>query len=151
MYTIRVRVNNLEVQACKYIKYLGLLIDEDWSFVDHIRYIEKKVSKVTRALYGLLPYLRGPREKKRRLYAAMMNSIIMYGSPIWADSTHRKKINDGLRRIQRVIAIRVIAGYRTISADAALLLARMAPAHLQAAYYKRVFLRIHELKRRGEQ
>lgn len=113
-------------------------------------YIEEKVSKVTRALNGLLPNLRGPREKKRRLYASMMNSIIMYGAPIWADSTYRRKISDGLRRIQRAIAIRVIAGYRTISADAALLLARMAPAPIQAMYYKRVFLRVHDLKRRGE-
>jgi len=65
-------------------------------------------------------------------------------------TTYRKKINDGLRRVQRAIATRVIAGYRTVSADAALLLARIAPAPLQAAYYKRVFIRIHELKRRGE-
>lgn len=49
-----------------------------------------------------------------------------------------------------MMAIRIVAGYRTISADAALLLARMPPVFIMASYYKRVFLRIMELKRNGE-
>lgn len=61
-----------------------------------------------------------------------------------------RKIQDILRRIQRLLAIRICAGYRTVSADAALLLARLVPTMIKAAYYKRVFLRIGDLKRKGE-
>lgn len=39
-----------------------------------------------------------------------------------------------------------MSGYRTIPADAALLLARIVPVALQASYLKRVFLRIRNLK-----
>lgn len=123
------------------------MLDKDWSFIDHFNYIENKISRVSRALCTLMPNLRGPREKKCRLYAHAIASIINYGAPIWSESTTNRKIKEKLRRIQRVIAIRVIAGYRTISTDASLLLARIVPADIHAAYFRRVFLRVHELKR----
>lgn len=129
------------------VKYLGLILDKDWSFMDHFTYIENKISRVSRALYALMPNLRGPRERKRRLYAHVIASIINYGAPIWSESTTNRKIREKLRRIQRVIAIRVIAGYRTISTDASLLMAKIVPADIHAAYFRRVFLRVHELKR----
>jgi len=131
------------------VKYLGLILDKNWSFIDHFDYIENKISKVSRALCAIMPNLRGPREKKRRLYAHVIASIINYGAPIWSESTIQRKIKEKLRHMQRVIAIRVIAGYRTISTDASLLLARIFPADLHAAYYRRVFLRVHELRRQG--
>lgn len=104
-----------------------------------------------RALNGILPNLKGPREKKRQqLYANAVNCIINYGAPIWSDTTSNRKIGDLLRRIQRVLAIRVISGYRTISADAVLLLARIVPTPIYAAYYQRVFLRSYDLKRQDK-
>lgn len=144
-----IRINREVVTISSTIKYLGLLLDRNWRFLVHFNYIEEKVSRVTRALCALMPNLRGPREKKRRLYAHVIGSIINYGAPIWSTATTNRKIRDKLRRIQRTIAIRVIAGYRTISADASLLLARIIPADILAAYLRRVFLRAQDLKRQG--
>lgn len=129
------------------VKYLGLILDGDWKFAEHFLYVEQKVSKVIRALSGILPNLRGPSEKKRMLYAHTIASIINYGAPIWTEATGARKSNDLLRRLQRVTAIRVIAGYRTVSADAALLLARVIPTPLHASYFGRVFARVTDLKR----
>jgi len=143
----RIRVNREDIVAQKNIKYLGLILDEKWKFLDHFEYIEQKTSRVSQALFGFMPNLRGPKEKKRRLYGHVLNSIINYGAPIWSDATTNPKIKVKLMRIQRMMAIRIICGYRTISADAALLLARMPPTFLAAPYYKRVFLRVQELKR----
>lgn len=56
------------------------------------------------------------------------------------------KLNAKINKIQRYTAIRVIAGYRTISADAALVLAGISPASLHTGYYKRVYSRIRDLK-----
>ncbi|XP_025267153.1 uncharacterized protein LOC112638882 [Camponotus floridanus] len=129
------------------IKYLGLLLDRRWKFTEHFNYVEGKVASVTRALCAIMPNLKGPCEKQRRLYAHVICSIINYGAPIWSPETSDKKIREKLRRMQRVIAIRVIAGYRTISTDAALILARVIPTDIHAAYFRRVFLRVHDLKR----
>jgi len=143
-----IRINREVVTISSTIKYLGLLLDRNWRFLEHFNYIEEKVSRVTRALCALMPNLRGPREK-RRLYAHVIGSIINYGAPIWSTATTNRKIRDKLRRIQRTIAIRVIAGYRTISADASLLLARIIPADIHAAFLRRVFLRAQDLKKQG--
>lgn len=134
------------IKAEQSIKYLGLQLDQHWSFTEHIEYIAKKTAKVTRALGRLMPNLRGPNERKRKLYAYTVTSVINYGAPIWSDSLTNKKLLARILQTQRNIAIRVIAAYRTVSADAASLLARIPPTHIHAAYYKKVYYRIHDLK-----
>ncbi|GAB1860790.1 Reverse transcriptase [Camponotus japonicus] len=147
--TYTINVDRIRITLSDTVKYLGLILDRKWSFTDHMQYIEEKVAKINRALYAILPNLRGPREKKRRLYAHVIESIINYGAPIWNDATTNRKVRDMLRRMQRIIAIRVISGYRTVSTDASLLLARIYPSELRAAYFRRVFARVRELKNNG--
>lgn len=69
-----------------------------------------------------------------------------YGAPAWSDAFVKKK-QPPLRRLQRSMAIRVIAAYRSVSFDAATLMARIPPLFLVAAMRKRVFLRIQDLRR----
>lgn len=73
---------------------------------------------ISRQLGRLMPNLRGPTEKKKKLYANTINSIMMYGVSIWGDAvTVSKKLQNKLQQVQRVLAIRVIFGYRTVSVD----------------------------------
>ena len=62
--------------------------------------------------------------------------MLLYGSPIWAeDRKITQKNTKALRKLQRLMAIRVIKAYRTISAEAAITLAGMTPLdHLAGAY-----------------
>ncbi|XP_045458122.1 uncharacterized protein LOC123668435 [Melitaea cinxia] len=57
--------------------------------------------------------------------------MAMYGAPVWSDALDRENIAL-LRRAQRVMAIRVVRGYRTISGDAACVLAGVLPWDLDA-------------------
>lgn len=76
-----------------------------------------------------------------------INSVIMYGASIWSEAVNTSnKLQKQLLRVQRALAIRVVTGYRTISAVAALLLARIMPATIQASYFRRIYLRIRDLK-----
>lgn len=54
------------------------------------------------------------------------------------------------RRLQRTIAIRVVAAYKTVSFDAATLLARMPPWPLDASMRCCIYDRIKERKRLGD-
>lgn len=135
-----------EIQIMDSMKYLGIYLDFRWKFGSHINYVEEKAQKVIRALSRILPNLRGPAENKRRLYAHAIASVINYGAPIWCSALLNRKLNSKITKIQRLTAIRTIAGYKTISVDAALLLARIPPAVLHTAYYKRVFTRICDFK-----
>lgn len=127
-------------------------MDGSWNFRTHFRYIENKASKVVRALSRLMPNLRGPGERKRQLFAKVLTSVVIYASPVWGEafSSASDKVTRPLRRFQRTIAIRTIAGYRTVSFDAATLLARNPPWPLEAIMRCRVYSRITDLKARNE-
>lgn len=146
-----IKVGDSSIMVNESMKYLGIMIDRNWSFWKHFNYIEDKLNKVTRALNRLMPNLHGPGERKRQLYAKVMTSVVMYAAPVWGDAlaSSPERILRPLRRLQRTVAIRVVAAYRTVSFDAATLLARMPPWVLEASFRKRVFYRISESKRLG--
>jgi len=98
------------------MKYLGVIIDSKLTFKHHFRYIDGKVGKITRALGRLLPNLRGPHERKRRLYAGIITAVVMYAAPIWAPALVTSVDSRRMfRRWQRTIAVRVCAAYRSVS------------------------------------
>jgi len=148
----RLRVGNVDIQVEDSMKYLGVIIDRSWNFRKHFSYIEGKSAKVTRSLSRLMPNLRGPGERKRQLYATIVTSVVMYAAPVWGRelSSSPDRVVRALRRLQRTVAIRIVAAYRTVSFDASTLLARMPPWTLEASFRCRVYERIQDLKRVGE-
>lgn len=99
-----------------------------------------------------MPNLRGPDETKRRLYAHVIHSVLLYAAPVWAEKFAESKTQQiPIKRIQRGVAIRVIRGYKTISYEAATLLAKMPPLFLLAARQRRVYVRMKELKESEEE
>jgi len=132
------------------MKYLGVILDARMNFRDHLDYVEQKVGSVARALGRLMPNLRGPSERRRRLYANVVLSIVLYAAPIWSEAVSRsRKRRQQLNNIMRTTCLRVIAAYRTVSLDAASLLAGIPPAHLSAQLRARIFARVADLRRSG--
>ena len=131
------------------MKYLGLVLDSRWNFVEHFRRLAPKLERAGAAFKRLLPNLRGPNASCRRLYAGVVRSMALYGAPVWARSIKRRAAHY-LNAPQKVVAVRLIRGYRTISREAASLLAGLPPWDLEAI----VLARLHEWRagalRRGE-
>jgi len=142
-----IQIGRISIPIKTSFKYLGIIIDSKLTFNEHFQYIERKITKVTRALCRILPNLRGPHETKRRLYANIIQSIVMYGAPVWSDKLEKSKTSQRLlTKVQRTVAIKIIAGYRTISYDAATALARTPPWTLVAEKYNRIYIREQEAK-----
>lgn len=145
-----VEVGGMIVELRDRIKYLGVIWDEDVTFKPHFEYAEGKGMKVVKALGRLMPNLRGPGEHKRRLYASVVMSVLLYAAPVWSDAFGASEtIQAPIRRVQRAVSLRVIAAYRTVSYVAATLLARSPPAFLLAANRKRMYDRTQDLRRLG--
>ncbi|KAL6418575.1 hypothetical protein ACFW04_011993 [Cataglyphis niger] len=143
---IRLNVDGKDIEAKPTLKYLGIMLDGRLNFRPHFEYVENKIAKVNRALGRLMPNLRGPNESKRKLYAQVVLSILLYGAPIWNEAFMASKSSQIIiNRILRTLAIRVVSGYRTISLDAALLLARIPPVYLLANARRRVYDRVKDL------
>lgn len=147
-----VRVGSADILVGNSMRYLGVMIDGSWNFRSHFKYVESKASKVVRSLSRLMPNLRGPGERKRQLFASVLTSVVMYAAPVWGEifAFAPDRITRPLRRLQRSIAIRVIASYRTVSYDAATVLARIPPWSLEATMRCRIYSRFADLKLRSE-
>lgn len=145
--TSMVRVGEAEVQVGRNMKYLGLILDGRWSFIDHFDRLVPRIEKVAGAMHRLLPNLAGPQEGVRRLYAGVVRSIALYGAPVWSDRLSGVRCRVAkFNTMQRRIAIRVARGYRTISYEAATVLARFPPLDILADMDARTF---RVLRQRG--
>lgn len=144
---VDVVVGECSVSPSLAMKYLGVYLDSRLSFEEHFARTEAKLFRVTGALCRLMPNLRGPGERKRRLYANVISSVAMYGAPIWANAlAASRRGQTRMRRAQKTIALRMICAYRTVSYDAACLLARFPPFLLGARMRGRIYNRICDLK-----
>ncbi|XP_018359743.1 PREDICTED: uncharacterized protein LOC108758987 [Trachymyrmex cornetzi] len=88
----------------------------------------------------------GPGERRRRAYASVVMSVIMYGAPIWAQTAAADRtIVREVQKLQRQLALRVIRGYRTISGVAAAIFSGMVPFDLAADRLRRSYLRRRDI------
>lgn len=146
----RLKIGGSYIEAKRCMKYLGVILDNKWSFNNHFAYIKDKADKVTRSLEKLMPNLKGPGQSKRRLYLEVVLSILLYASPLWYESLKKaKKKSLALNKLLRRLGLRLICGYKTTSKDAALLLAAIPPIHLLAETRGNTFLRIRQTIRDG--
>jgi hypothetical protein len=121
------------------MRYLGIQLDTRLSFIKHAAAAAAGARKTATALGRLMPNVSGPSEAKRRLLMSVVHSRLLYGAEVWADEVCKTKKAVGLlMQSQRCAALRVARCYRSVSDAAALVLARMPPAHLLALERKRV-------------
>jgi len=77
----------------------------------------------------------------------MFSYLSLYGAPIWADEYLAvKERQRSLKRLQRMVASRVVASFRTVSFDAVTLLAGTMPINLAVEVRKNTYLRTRQLK-----
>jgi len=133
-------VGQVRVSVGPYMKYLGLTLDGLWGFVEHFRRTAPRADRMASSLGRLLPNVNGPGAKTRRLYANTVQSVTMYGAPIWAgEMMASRKIKQLVHQSQRRLAIRITRSYRTVSYVAATALAGLIPAEHLATSYSRVY------------
>ena len=79
------KINNMIIKRETTMKFLGILLDENLSWKQHINYIEKKISKNNGILYKSRYFLN---EKcSKMLYFAFIHSYLNYGNITWGSTT----------------------------------------------------------------
>lgn len=122
------------IQVKPTIKYLGVHLDSRLNFTSHVKVKAAAARSTVLALERLMPNVQGPSSSKRSLLMSVVNSKLLYAPPIWATTVAKTERNrTALTQVQRLAAIRVARCYRSVSDMAALVLARMIPAHLLAS------------------
>lgn len=129
-----IRMDGVTIRMVQSVRYLGVTLDNKWSFLQHlegvadrVRSLMGKLNRVLKRDWGLGPRARG------LLYEGVFVPIILYGVPVWSsrlDNTHVKR---KLLSIQRVALLGMVRACRTVSTDALLALAGRLPLDLLGA------------------
>ncbi|XP_078051353.1 uncharacterized protein LOC144477502 [Augochlora pura] len=97
----------------------------------------------------ILPNLKGGGFKPRTLYYRVIESVMLYGAPIWARGAITTKSFELLHQTQKRGLARIVRAYRTVSHEALCVLSGHPPLILVAEERKRIFERTKDLPRDG--
>ncbi|XP_065161188.1 uncharacterized protein [Atheta coriaria] len=133
------------------VVYLGVTLDRSLTFRDHLKARAKKAGAVEKALARLMPNVSGPKQAKRRLLMHAVTSVMLYGAPAWVEGRGTDICRRILEPTYGRCALRIIQAYRTVSGEAATLLAGMPPIDLLAGEmaYMNQFTKRQKIARRG--
>ncbi|KAL7297100.1 hypothetical protein TKK_0009523 [Trichogramma kaykai] len=136
---IELRSGDCMIMSACSLRYLGVQIDFRPRFAEHLAKVSEKASRVTAALSRIMPNVGGTRQSRRRLLALVIGSVILYAAPIRHGALKVKAYSRQISSARRRICLRVIAGFLTISNDAACVLADVLPLDLKADKRARLY------------
>lgn len=142
-----VRIGNAQIETKPAAKYLGVMVDSRMTFGEQIKQTADKAAKGVAALSRLMPNVGGPRACKRRLLMSAVQSVLLYGSEVWAHALEKRVFRDRLSRVQRRGALRVASAYRTVSEPAVMVIAGVIPIYHLARERQAIYRRRPEVGR----
>ena len=97
------KIKNHDVERVNTMKFLGVLLDDNLSWKEHIKYLENKIAKNIGLMYRAKPFL--DKESLLALYYSYIHSYLNYANLAWGSTylTNLKKL-----RSQQKHAIRIV-------------------------------------------
>ena len=77
-YLPTLKINNHDIERVKTMKFLGVLLDDNLSWKEHIKYLENKIAKNIGLLYRAKPFLN--KEYLLALYYSYIHSYLNYAN-----------------------------------------------------------------------
>ena len=100
---ISIKIQNVKIMPSNYVKYLGVLIDENLSWDQHVKDLSCKLSSANGIISKLRHY--APKSAVLSVYHAIFYSHMIYGSSVWSLTT---KSNLDLINILQKKSMRII-------------------------------------------
>lgn len=125
------RLNGEPVKPIKHLKYLGLILDQNINWCEHINYLRNKSIKMHANLIRLAPRTWGIDSKMIKFwYKTVAEKTFTYGAAVWGGKLI-KSTQIKLIPIQRPFLLRITRAFRSTSNAALNVLAGIPPLALQ--------------------
>ncbi|CAB0044142.1 unnamed protein product [Trichogramma brassicae] len=109
-----------------------------------LRTVSAKAAGVIGALAKIMPNFGGPRSSRRKLYAHVVDSILLYGAPVWSTAAQKRAYIRQAESAHRRACLRVIGGQPHVAYEATYVLASIPPLALLADERARLYGRRRE-------
>jgi len=104
LQNVTLLLNKRAIQQKNYVKYLGILIDSQLTFKEHIMAVSKKTSRITGAMYRIRKFVND--KTLSMIYYSLIYPHLLYGVPIWGNADN--VYIDSLLKLQKK-AVRTIS------------------------------------------
>ncbi|KAJ8964787.1 hypothetical protein NQ317_016081 [Molorchus minor] len=94
--------------------------------------VVKKEEVKAAILSQVMPNIGGPSSQKRSILNGVVQSIVLYGAPVWQRAMHKKRYRAMVDGVQRKSLLRVASAYRTVSVAAVQVVTATPPLSLLA-------------------
>lgn len=124
----KIIINNQNIQFQNQFKYLGIIIDSKLRFIKHTDFIIEKAKKLFNKLIVFVKPTWGVHpDNVKIIYEHVIQPIITYGASIWANALKYKYVQGRFLSLQRLFAIKMVQGFRTLSTAASISIAQLSP------------------------
>ena len=86
--TYNIHINNSELKKVTHTKFLGVIIDENLTWEQHIKALSKKLASCTGSLNRIIQFL--PKNMYKELYYTLFQSYLAYGVTVWGKASKSK-------------------------------------------------------------
>ena len=130
---VNIYMNNSRLNQTTHLKYLGIITDNRFKFSKHIEHVTEKAFKIFNILIRSAKIKWGiQRDALSTIYNGAILPFVLYGVPVWESALNIKRNQDKYKRIQRIINIKMIKSFKTISYEASCVISGQTPILLKA-------------------
>jgi len=145
---IKIFINNKSLEQVNVMKYLGIHFDSRLLFNKHIEKIADKARALTHMLNRTARLHWGLGHKSlKTVYEGAIVPLITYGAPVWEGAITKREHLHKLQSAQRLINIKIVQAYRTISFEASCVMAGVPPIGLVIDGKLQLYKRKHGLEK----
>lgn len=126
-------MDNQEIKMVQKLPYLGVVLDRKLTFRAHFDNLAVKAGKFSRGLsLATRPTWGLNSATLKIIYHGAFEPQILYCVSVYKDVLQKQWVQTKMNQLQRGPVLKVVRGYRTISTDAALMIAGITPLFLTA-------------------
>jgi hypothetical protein len=110
------------------MKYLGIILDHEFRFNEHIKYTAERCGKLMQSLSSAAKMTWGIKHAAMdTIYKGAILPLLTYGAPVWIEAMNHKYNRRKYIRVQHLINISMAKAYRTTSSEALCMLTATPP------------------------